>query len=92
VFVLGDNRSNSHDSRFWFQGRGGGVPLAGLIGQPVFVWLAFNPDGSINWSRYGLPLDEPSLGNWAPELATGVRDCLAKRPPRVQAEPPAAGQ
>jgi signal peptidase I len=89
VFVLGDSRSNSYDSRAWFEGRGGGVPFAKLIGEPVYVWLAFNADGSVNWSRYGLSLDEPALGNWAPELAAGLRECLAKRPPRAKTEPPA---
>ena len=89
VFVLGDSRSNSYDSRSWFQARGGGVPFDKLIGQPVCIWLAFSPDGSVNWSRYGLPLDEPALGDWAPELAAGLRECLAKRPPRAKTEPPA---
>lgn len=32
VFVLGDNRGNSHDSRLWFGGRGGGVPLRLIVG------------------------------------------------------------
>ncbi len=88
AFVLGDNRNNSADSRYWYEGRGGGVPFANLVGQPVFVWMAFNADGSLNGSRYGLALDEPALGNWAPELQAGLRDCLAKRPSRAQSEPP----
>jgi signal peptidase I len=32
VFVLGDNREHSHDSRVWFGGRGGGVPLKLVVG------------------------------------------------------------
>jgi signal peptidase I len=92
VFVLGDNRNNSYDSRAWFGGRGGGVPFAKLIGQPAFVWLAFDPNGSVNWARYALPLDEPALATWAPELAAGLRDCIAKRPPLSETEPPRAAQ
>lgn len=79
VFVLGDNRNNSSDSRAWNQGKGAGVPIPSLLGEPVVVWLAFASDGAVDWPRTGQPIGLPRLGGWMPELEAPLAQCLAQR-------------
>ncbi len=48
-FVLGDNRDNSLDSRYW-----GFVPDSLLRGRPEVVYFSFSPDssGGLGWLRH----------------------------------------
>ena len=50
-WMMGDNRHNSEDSRFW-----GYVPEDHIVGKPLFVWLSLDKDKSgfnaIRWNRF----------------------------------------
>ncbi len=77
VFVLGDNRNNSHDSRMWFGGEGGGVPIATVKGVPFAVWLSMD-DRGFDWTRFGLALDGPHLPRGMASLAPALERCVAQ--------------
>jgi signal peptidase I len=89
VWVLGDNRNNSSDSRAWFGGRGGGVPYANVKGRAMFVWLSFGFDGGIGWDRLLTHvMGRPRLPKGAPDaLLRGIDACLAQRPNETNPPP-----
>lgn len=52
-WMMGDNRHNSADSRYW-----GFVPEDHIVGRPIFIWLSIEKDrpwfrGHIRWNRIG---------------------------------------
>jgi signal peptidase I len=45
-FMMGDNRYNSADSRFW-----GFVPADHVVGKAVFVWMSIDPNPDSFWQK-----------------------------------------
>lgn len=83
VFVIGDDRGMSTDSRVWSEGHGGGIPIDGLDGRVTRVLLGARPDGRLDWSRLlAPPLDlkvrQPGLDMTLTDQR--IADCLKRTP------------
>jgi signal peptidase I len=90
VWVMGDNRNNSHDSRSWRGGLGAGVPFENIKGRAMFVWMSFGPGGGIEQDRLFVNVvGRPKLpAAQEPRLGPAVEKCLRERPPAEQTTPP----
>jgi signal peptidase I len=55
VFVMGDNRANSNDSRVW-----GSVPIENIKGKALFIWLSYKEWDPLDWSG----IRWPRVGNF----------------------------
>lgn len=87
-FVMGDNRNNSHDSRLWFGGQGGGVPFDLLKGHALFVWFSASNRG-FDASRIGTVVTgHPRVEQASVELQAGIERCLSEKP--ANTTPPTA--
>jgi len=58
-FMMGDNRDNSVDSRYY-----GPVPRANLRGTPMFVYYSYDPEQGLDYFRAVTAIRWRRLGDW----------------------------
>jgi signal peptidase I len=58
-FMMGDNRDNSVDSRYY-----GPVPLADLQGTPMFVYYSYDPSRGMDYIRAVTAIRWRRIGHW----------------------------
>jgi signal peptidase I len=89
VWVMGDNRNNSHDSRGWWEGKGGGVPFDFIKGRALIIWLSYAPKG-IAWDRIGISvMGRPKIPpDQSAALQPAIDKCFRDRPSLQETTPP----
>ena len=58
-FMMGDNRDNSVDSRYY-----GPVPRANLRGTPMFVYYSYDPEQGVDYLRAVTAIRWRRIGHW----------------------------
>lgn len=58
-FMMGDNRDNSVDSRYY-----GPVPRANLRGTPMFIYYSYDPERSVDYVRAVTAIRWSRIGHW----------------------------
>lgn len=93
VFLLGDNRNNSSDSRSWNAGRGGSLPLPDVRGRVDRLLVGARRNGDADTQSLFRPLGlQPNLeGMDSSGTRARIEACLNARPPvTVPPAPPLA--
>ena len=81
VYVLGDNRNNSRDSREWFGQKGGGVPFENIRGRALWIWLSYTGSDSKSERIGSSVMGTPRLPTAMKVLQPQLDRCLQPNPP-----------